>query len=552
MKTIKSSMRMLVPIVAVALISACGGGGDSGSTAALQTGGFVKSVGIAESPIFSDFRISNPKIRVQYMYTASEMKSAGNISAVSLRYGADTVSDITCSNVTIKMGHTTLSDLTTPLSSNVEQGAGSLETVMANSSVVFPAGTIGDRYAFKLDTPFQYNGVDNLVVDIDRNGTCDGDFPDSYTNTASVQAAWTYDDDLSSSTITRHPDMDFLFAGGVNKQDKGGTISDNYPFSDANGHEQLLYRSGDINGSGPISGFGLQLHGTSIEATYTMSVKMGHSVSGYLLSTYANNSNDLTAVATDLNVTIPSGLTAGDWIWVPLTGSFNYNGTDDLLIDIVTTANTGSANAVNSTEVIGLVRAIGPGDSDTALVVNAYTPNAEFRFNGAPMSVIEPNVVGYGTLLNTTTNGTQAIYGAYALGTGAAIKSIGLRVAGDVASDVTYTGANITMGHTTLSDLSSTLADNMDDAKVVFTGDITVPAGTKAGDWITLPVSGFTYNPTKNLTVQVLPGTSDTTTPLFFSGNGIISNTGSFAVGGTTITSFEGSRHPQLQLGLSK
>jgi hypothetical protein len=51
--------------------------------------------------------------------------------------------------------------------------------------------------------------------------------------------------------------------------------------------------------------------------------------------------------------------------------------------------------------------------------------------------------------------------------------------------------------------LSITFADNMTDPTTVFTGTLNVPAGLKAGDWVNIPVSGFTYDPTQNLVVEV-------------------------------------------------
>ena len=51
--------------------------------------------------------------------------------------------------------------------------------------------------------------------------------------------------------------------------------------------------------------------------------------------------------------------------------------------------------------------------------------------------------------------------------------------------------------------LSTTFADNMTDPTTVFTGTLNIPAGFRAGDWVTMPVSGFTYDPTQNLVVEV-------------------------------------------------
>ncbi len=548
----KNALIASVALAALVAMTGCSSdSGGGGGTSALATGGFLKSVndGATSSnafPFTADFAYQ----KAQHLYIASDIQGSGDINKITFAYATNEVAT-QCPEMTIRMGHTSLVALTSTFADNVEEGKGSLQVVEDNTTINIPAGNAGETFDIELSTPFAYNGVDNLVVEFEHSAACTNSVGIVVTSSGYVSRVFTNVVADTGSPSDVSPYTVFTFAGGVNMQDYGAGNNHSLPFGGAPVHLQHLYTAADINGSGPITGYALQMNSVSSEGNYTMTVKMGHTSSDALVATYADNSSDFKVVATDVAVNIPAGIAAGDWVWVPLNGSFNYNGTDNFVVDIEQSASSGVTNVVNAVNIGGSVRVYAAAGTATGNV-DGYINNAKFRFNGVPMSVIDSNVVAYGTPLNVTTNGMQAIYGAYTLGTGAAINSIGLRVAGDVASDVTYTGANITMGHTTLSDLSSTLADNMDDAKVVFTGNITVPAGTKAGDWITLPVSGFTYDPTKNLTVQILPGTSDATTPLFYSGNGIVSNSGTFAVGDTTISGFEGSLHPQLQLGLSK
>jgi hypothetical protein len=171
------------------------------------------------------------------------------------------------------------------------------------------------------------------------------------------------------------------------------------------------------------------------------------------------------------------------------------------------------------------------------------------------MDVIEPSLASYNFPFDGSATGwvLQSLYGSYVLGTSGAINKVSLRLAADTAADVTYTGATITLGHTTLSDLTVTLANNMDDPRVVFTGNITIPGGLKAGDWINIPVSGFTYDPTKNLTLQLQSGTGPASIFLLYGGSGVISNSGAATPGSPTMDGgFEGTRHPHLKLGLNK
>ena len=59
------------------------------------------------------------------------------------------------------------------------------------------------------------------------------------------------------------------------------------------------------------------------------------------------------------------------------------------------------------------------------------------------------------------------------------------------------------LGHNSGTALSPIFDLNMADPTTVFTGTLFVPGGLKAGDWVTIPVSGFTYYPAWNLVVDV-------------------------------------------------
>jgi hypothetical protein len=50
--------------------------------------------------------------------------------------------------------------------------------------------------------------------------------------------------------------------------------------------------------------------------------------------------------------------------------------------------------------------------------------------------------------------------------------------------------------------LADTYASNMDENLTVHSGSFSIPAGLKAGDWVTIPLSSaFTYDQAKNLAV---------------------------------------------------
>ena len=554
MKMIKNATTALVSIAAVVAMTACSSDSDSsggGGSSALATGGFIKSVGNVIGSSMTDVNPAITDIRMQHLYTASDIDGSGYINEIDITYEQALAADITCTDVLIKMGHTDVTDLTTALDTNIEQGKGMFETVATIATHTFPAGNADDKYTYTLDTPFLYNGVDSLVVEFDRGAACDGVLNTKTTSTPTASVAYVYNSNSASSVNVLHINMDFTFAGGDNTIDYAGTSGNTWPFSTSLPRVQMLYNASDVNGSGPLTGVAFQVGAATAGATYSATVKMGHTaLSAFTNAALFEDSYSAAPTVMENNVTftVPAGLALGDWFWVPLNGSFNYNGTDNLIVDINVTAATASTSLTRGNLGVAL-RLSAVDGAVTGADTTAY--DTKLRFNGAPMSVVETNLAAYGVAFGGG-SGEQFIYGGHVLGTAAQLSSISFRVAQDIAADATYTDVNITIGHTTLSNLTATLADNMDDATVVSNGDITIPAGTKAGDWITIPVSGFTYDPTKNLTIQIDPMTTSFSTNIYYGGNGVVSNSGAFTAGSPTFNGTEGSRHPHLQLGFTK
>jgi len=105
------------------------------------------------------------------------------------------------------------------------------------------------------------------------------------------------------------------------------------------------------------------------------------------------------------------------------------------------------------------------------------------------------------------------MFGAQQLGTGGPVTGISFRLALDsVASG--YPAATVVLCHTTNTVLSMTFANNLTGPTTVFTGTLNVPAGLEAGDWVTIPVSGFAYDPTQNLVVEVTQDAGTAANPI--------------------------------------
>ena len=485
--------------------SSGGGGGGDGSTS-LATGEFTKTVTLAsDSGWMSPFTTIN--CNQQQLYLANDINGSGYIYSIELRLDADTTGS-NCPDATIKMGHTSLVGLTTTYADNVEEGMGTLETVRTGAFTI-PAGSAGDYFTIILDTPFLYNGVDNLVVEF-LITACDTSVVLRVDNTTLANGTL-HSYSLTAPTGTLYATTlhtRFNFEGGDNPFFNNPTLSATVPFNvdPAFQRQQQLYLASDINGSGSITGLGIQVGNLTSEETYTVSVTMGHATVNTLGFDYAANySGSPVTAANAVSFTIPANVPADSYVWIPLPDTvFTYNGTDNLILELDVTAATGDTLFTYHDHGSGDVRLLyGPSDASLIMPVGNAIHHIKLRFSGGTMDVIttedETWVRPFATFSNDK---TQLLFDAWQLGTGGSVTGISFRLANDsVASD--YSAATVVLGHTTHTVLSTTFVDNMMDPTTVFTGTLNIPAGLKTGDWITIPISGFTYDPTQNLVVEV-------------------------------------------------
>ena len=482
-----------------------GGSGSGGGTTPLATGEFTKTVTLASTADWSS-PFSNIDQRQQQLYLAGDIDGAGYIQSIELRFNGNSAG-CSCPDATIKMGHTSLGGLTTTFANNVEQGKGTLETVRTGAFNV-PAGSAGDYFTIILDTPFLYNGVDNLVVDF-LVTACDASINLRRDNSTLVNGALYYGNltSLTGALYTAVLHTKFNFEGGVNPVEYAPlpALGNSYPFGGTREKVQLLYDATVINGSGPISGIAMRVGlGATAEQSYTYTMRVGHSTLTDLTTDFNGNfSGTPVTVADNAVFNVPAGVPMGDYIWIPMPdGSFNYNGTDNLIVEIDVSSSTGITYWGNDTIGPNLTRAYGDSGSGTALVLDTEKYHINFRFNGGPMDVITAEDQTWSLPFSNLDLKTQILFDTWQLGTGGPVTGISFRLEADsVLSN--YPAATVVLDHTANTVLSTTFADNLTDPTTVFTGTLSVPAGLKAGDWVTIPVSGFTYDPTQNLVVEV-------------------------------------------------
>ncbi len=513
---ISTTLRYLavVPLIAlgILIIIASGGGGGGGLTlgpTSLATGTFIKDVepGTDDGNNSFPFDAVSASQRLHQLYLANEINGSGFITKIGFRYDQDLVAAVTCSNTTIRLGHTRVVALTIPFANNVETGDGSLETVINNGTIRIPAGSAGTYFEITLDASFYYNGVDNLVIEFVRNAACTGTvFIDVTTAVFARQAnAEPIGATGSVSNILRF--TKFTFAGGDNEQNFGGVASSNnsFPFDSETPRAQFLYLASEIDGSGPITGLAFQKNQLSAVETYTATIMMGHSTLATLGTDFAANYSDTpVTVANAVTFDISTGIPAGGWVWVPLPdGTFSYNGSDNLIVDVTTSAATGVTFMVSAT--IAGRRVQNTDHTATSGTVDSAILHAKLRFNGGTMDV--HTIGGLGGLsdafpFNSTNGKRQYLYHVTELGTKGAITKLACRAQ---LNNVAVTGFayTVVMSHTNETRLGTDYAANLPSPLTVFNGTFDVPAAL-AGDWLEIPLSTpFNYNGADNLVVEI-------------------------------------------------
>ena len=516
----------------LSMLAACGGGGGGGGGGGAApgptppvTGTFIKTFGPASTignslPFGTDFA---GDAKLQTLYTAAEIGAAGRITALRF-FRSDVTPSITCPNTTIRLGHTSLSAPTATFGTNVNQGRGTQRTVLDNTTATIPAGATGTWFEIPFAVPFEYNGVDNLVVEVERTTACSGEAVIASVNASGNRRAFAFNTDntpgtADHDTTTAFPVdttlllQQFVFSGGDNKIDLGGTDNNIWPFANTAvvGNErpriQNLYLASEINGSGPITGVAFQLNDLSVAGSYTYTLKLGHSTRTTLGVTFASNyAGSPVTVANAVSFDIPANITAGEWVWVPIpNGVFTYNGTDNLIVEVAT-----SAGSVNTNLRAGIIagRRVYVNDTlgtATTGAVDDVAYHIALRFHGGTMDVHTPEAMSSASSdifpFYGTDNKRQYLYRAAELGTKGNISKIACRAGsgGDAETGFNYT---VVLSHTSASALSGNFAASLTSPVTVFNGSFDLPA-VAVGDWIEVPLTtAFAYNGVDNLVVQ--------------------------------------------------
>jgi hypothetical protein len=520
----KSILKLLIVLLALSVVlAACSGGGSGSGGGGTAAGTFTKQFGVTVSNTNNYPFSGDNDTKTQFLYTAAEIGGSGKITKILMRQAFATGAAVTCPNTTVKMGHTGLAALTTTFSGatgNVQQGKGSELIVLNNKTLTIPIAAAASWIEIPLDTPFDYNGVDNLVVDFERTTKCTVDVATTVFNSAG-RRAWSaatdttagvaqYDATTAIAVDNVQPWMRFVFTGGDDSILYGGGSSNVIPFNSIDPDMQkiqLLYTSSEINGSGRITGIGFPLASLSTTQTYLVTIRLGHSTLTNLVTTSwaANfNSGSPVTVTSGQSFKVPAGVPAGEYIWLPLLNAFNYNGTDNLVVEIEVSSPTGSTGW----------RYLDPGSGPYARVYGNVTApfgrsyiqyDIKFRFAGGAMDVISTG--GGGTFVfDTSASGRQFLLRAAELGTSGSINKLACRL-NYASPNISYPNFTVTLAHRTQNTLDAVDANNIAGGTLVYTGTFVSPSGQQEGDWIEIPFSTpFIYNGVDNLVIQTTTG----------------------------------------------
>ncbi len=517
---------LAITLVTALLIFAAGGCGGGGSDSGGGPGGtpsetFTKAVlSTVEAP-WGNIINTDSFRHYQMLYKKADIAGSGSIRSLYFRYNGNVVTATTCSNFTIKLGHTSVENLNTNMTLNINQGKGSAVTVLNGATITIPAGTAGDYFEIPLTTHFNYNGIDNLVIDITRSAASSqavnlggGVGTTDYTGAAYTNQIASPDTATYTSEYPLH--VKLLFAGGDNKvicADKTANsqmgIAPGYT-----GRVQMLILASDIKGNGLITSMALNPDVETADADVTgMTVKIAHIPAGTTTlasNIFADNYSGVTPVTVTqgLSYQVPEGQPSN--VWIPFnTNSFNYDGTSNLLIDISCTVASGNYSVDYESLPAGITRVlystVSPAATTGTLRDRAFEP--VFRFYGGTVNVVAPDASGVGIFYpfhNTDDNMLQYLYSAAELGIKGSISKISLRLFSDNSAASGYSNFTVILGQSDDIILGDTVfSANLTGAQTVYNGSFTVSGGLVKGDWIDIPLSvPFACDSTKNLVVQ--------------------------------------------------
>ncbi|MBS3789638.1 MAG: DNRLRE domain-containing protein, partial [Candidatus Thermoplasmatota archaeon] len=267
----------------------------------------------------------------QTLYTPNQVGSSGRITRLSVRRTDMDVGNF--SNLEISLAHTTLDNLTTTFSNNYH---GELIEVFSADNMELNSSDNDPWVDFDLNDDFIYDTSYNLVVDITWNGDGDTSVFTSVTQETGTKRVWSID---GGSPSGDHRKTVYRFTTEVLHDSviDAGTQVNTIPFWPTRDYykAQMLFNSSELsNRQGIIDILSFYRTTTTTgEATFPdLTFNLAHTTLESLTDTYEDNYyGDLTEVLNVPSFTFESGY---GWVDIDIDNTFNYNGQDNLLLEI--------------------------------------------------------------------------------------------------------------------------------------------------------------------------------------------------------------------------
>jgi hypothetical protein len=281
--------------------------------------------------------MSAPSFRLQFLLLASDIDGAGPITGI--RFDVQPEDFPRTITYTMTMSHldVAIDDLADRMYFDQNLGEDAVE-VATDLTAVIPAGATG--FWMPMSEAFPYDGTDNLIVDILSYDTPDAihlarvasettrifymaGIPDSEGGAAF--APWALEPTLRFHGAT------------VDRVELGDGLGDTHTFTNnATGRtNQYLYYGTELGTGGTITRMACRLwSATSSMAAYpNFQVVMSHTDALELDPILGDNLPDPVVVYEGTFV-VPHGLIRGDWIEIPLDEGFEYDATQNLVIQV--------------------------------------------------------------------------------------------------------------------------------------------------------------------------------------------------------------------------
>ncbi|MFW5898739.1 MAG: DNRLRE domain-containing protein, partial [Candidatus Saliniplasma sp.] len=275
---------------------------------------------------------SYDQVRYQSVFTPVQVGSEGRMSRLSIN--RSTLSTGNFSNFKLYMAHTSLDNLTSSFADNYN---GELIEVFSESNVEINSSD-GDTWVhFDLNESFVYDTSYNLLVDLQWIGDSGTDISSWVTADTGVKRVWSTDGSATGTVNANRPVYRFTTEVLHDSVIDAGTQRISHPFwaSEDYAKMQLLYTAEEMHEkSGHIDKLSLYRdnHTTGSATFPDFTISLAHSDIDDLTDTFEDNYHGEKIEVYDVpDFTFEEG---SGWVDIDVDNLFEYNGEDNLLVEI--------------------------------------------------------------------------------------------------------------------------------------------------------------------------------------------------------------------------